>query len=1568
MTVDTRPVSIPVEGLAGSQSAVALEDAATAVVEDLRAGSKLSRVPEDVAGWNRAFVRAIRVLKERYRGSPDLGRLLRIASEQLYGKDVHWALELIQNAEDAGAKHIVFVFEHDRVLVSNDGEPFSAEDVWAICSAGHSAKKNKIGFFGIGFKSVFKLTDAPEIRSGHYALRLEEKIYPTPLDVDDPVRPRGARFTLPVRPSERERLPSMLGDLTSPEFLHLLLTLENLQTIRVFDRTGAGRSGRFQRVVTTVGPRGAWDECEISGTWPGCDAQTWRRHRSRTDEIPSGISREGREFAEGERSVIVLARPTDSPPIPTNLHCFLPLDVPSELQWLLQADFDPTPGRERLRDNAWNRWLMDQIGTSLAAAVLSEGRSGKAPWPWIALAEEVRSPLQRIAFDREQAALSELAFVKTNRGLRTPDRATWGVHPELPEIVREADLPTTGRDVSYVSPSIIGQAGTASRERAERVMTQLGSSSIELTDLITVLRAPDKLFYADGREGRWWLSALDLIARHADSTERSELARVRCLPVQGPQGRPRRVAPSPIVSDAGYLVAFSRSDNLEDLRTFFGDSQIYLIDRYLTPPRSERKRTVDDGAQDARGRVRRLLEAEPFGVAPEAGPYHVVNHLVLPRMRALSREEHLSSAQTDQLWRLFEYSRQKWPSYVAGYRRWRSDKEDVELAASMGSELMVVGVETLGRTVRHHAVPANRAYLSSALLGHDGMDVVLSGLPGIDVIDPIHSRVVSTRSRRRGGRRGGRVMSSVEFLRHLGAPVGPRVERNPHWTQSYRVHEMSPHDIDWVDWSGVPHARGRVGLQDDWVSADIDRLAERWPSFGRKNQLKRARALWQSLQADWDRLDTSAYAQPVFFYYQWNPLGGPTSASWVATLRRFAWVRAESGELVPPPSLVLDTRNNRLGVAGDENALLGLPAPPPGMAAALGIAEQPSVDTVLATLSHLRGVSETAEGSQVLVTARACYELLAHAVRKAESPSERKELTERLGRQFQGNSQVGLVYAPPPQGFAGKAWWPSSRVVQGDFGSVAGPYIGQLAGRYPRAAPLWDALGLESQLSPRVVVDLIERELVNDPDDVRARDYYGRLVAHLESLGGGALGERQLVKALSNNGWVPAAEVWWTSRAEVESAFGLRLNWWVPGSLDPSTLRAAADWMGIRELRRSAEGGSLTERWSIASPESPEAGVEDAWERAASLWPDVLRAEAPGSDDDVLTQLTAIVRALQPRVARHIHGELQVSLSNGASVRASTEPRVLLRRARSELVARDTEDLFSRQAAETLATLVPARRLQAANTLAGLLSDALHSPEVLARQSAKYGGARQAEASFVFQAPPDDDELDETPELLRDLRAGKRIAAPRREARVPEPERPVQPLASPMVYELVSVKYSSKAAEPAEPRIAAQKLRAPLTAVDDDPPEDATPPEPPVPSARYSNIDIEDAARWFVEEFERSQGRTVVRQDDLVGADFVANDGRYIEVKAFSATSEGFDLEPAEWRVARRSDVGPQYWVYVVEHLRDGQAPVVSAIFNPILDESVTTEPTGKLRVRRWRSATTVATATFRERDGVDRA
>ena len=482
---------------------------ARAAVRDLSEGLVGEYLPENEPGWNDAFVAAIREEKDRYRGSSDLERLLRITGELLYGRDIHWAMELVQNAEDAGARRMAFVFHDDRVLVWNDGAPFQAADVWAICSAGHSAKRNKIGFFGIGFKSVYKITEAPEIYSCNYALRIEGKLYPTALTPRTRMR-RGAWFVLPLRQDQQPKVASMLTLIASADFVEVLLTLSSLTEIRVLDRTGSGLSGRFVRNPLAADPSRGWDECEIGGTWVTSSVRRWRRFFYETNPVPAGISREGRSVEQGDRSTIILARPLDDVPSDLRIHCFLPTATPSQLRWIVQGDFEPSASREQLQQSAWNEWLMREAGAALARATVTSARQlGQQPWELVPLAKEVTDLQQRTAYDAAADALRTSPFLRTHKGWRPPNRSTWGYWPGTVAAIPEGDLPTaSGRDVSYIRDEVLGPIKGASISRAEHILQELGAQPVDCTDLARLFEADDQVFYRVQRGAKWWLAAL----------------------------------------------------------------------------------------------------------------------------------------------------------------------------------------------------------------------------------------------------------------------------------------------------------------------------------------------------------------------------------------------------------------------------------------------------------------------------------------------------------------------------------------------------------------------------------------------------------------------------------------------------------------------------------------------------------------------------------------------------------------------------------------------------------------------------------------------------------------------------------------------------------------------------------------------------------------------------------------------------------------------------------------------------------------------------------------------------
>lgn len=77
--------------------------------------------------------------------------------------------ELVQNAVDAslrGGGRIEVLLTREALYVANDGEPFDADGVRALMASDISGKDDaRIGKFGIGFKSILRISETPKILS-----------------------------------------------------------------------------------------------------------------------------------------------------------------------------------------------------------------------------------------------------------------------------------------------------------------------------------------------------------------------------------------------------------------------------------------------------------------------------------------------------------------------------------------------------------------------------------------------------------------------------------------------------------------------------------------------------------------------------------------------------------------------------------------------------------------------------------------------------------------------------------------------------------------------------------------------------------------------------------------------------------------------------------------------------------------------------------------------------------------------------------------------------------------------------------------------------------------------------------------------------------------------------------------------------------------------------------------------------------------------------------------------------------------------------------------------------------
>lgn len=107
----------------------------------------------------------------------NLRRLLKM-SIKLYTDGTHFVYELLQNADDTQASCIKFIQHNTHLEVLHNGIPFTESNLESIRNACDSDKSNdeeKIGEFGIGFKSVFAVCENVKIYScpSHYKKTLD---------------------------------------------------------------------------------------------------------------------------------------------------------------------------------------------------------------------------------------------------------------------------------------------------------------------------------------------------------------------------------------------------------------------------------------------------------------------------------------------------------------------------------------------------------------------------------------------------------------------------------------------------------------------------------------------------------------------------------------------------------------------------------------------------------------------------------------------------------------------------------------------------------------------------------------------------------------------------------------------------------------------------------------------------------------------------------------------------------------------------------------------------------------------------------------------------------------------------------------------------------------------------------------------------------------------------------------------------------------------------------------------------------------------------------------------------
>jgi hypothetical protein len=117
----------------------------------------------------------------------------------------HVLSELLQNADDAGAKSASVRVVNNEFIFEHDGKDFNEDQFQSLCRFGFSNKRNlhTIGFRGVGFKSIFSLGNSVRIQTPTLDVVFERDRFTLPIWGDNAVEAPGTRITVPFADHRR---------------------------------------------------------------------------------------------------------------------------------------------------------------------------------------------------------------------------------------------------------------------------------------------------------------------------------------------------------------------------------------------------------------------------------------------------------------------------------------------------------------------------------------------------------------------------------------------------------------------------------------------------------------------------------------------------------------------------------------------------------------------------------------------------------------------------------------------------------------------------------------------------------------------------------------------------------------------------------------------------------------------------------------------------------------------------------------------------------------------------------------------------------------------------------------------------------------------------------------------------------------------------------------------------------------------------------------------------------------------------------------------------------------------
>ena len=413
--------------------------------------------------------------------------------EDFYPDEAHFIFELLQNAEDAGASEASFELTvHGCSFEHNGTRHFNEQDIRGITGIFNSSKKestDKIGKFGVGFKSVFVYTDSPVIYSKQHNFRIVQLVLPQEV----PAKPRlgdRTRFEFPFNNPKKNVKEAFTEIKSGLEQLSesTLLFLRNLRRIqwRVGERTGDLK--REEHNENHVEVLKHLNEKDVLSSH-------WLRFSAPVEGVEQQVSIAFELAFTGEKKSFDIRKAIKeqmkiAPAVRGKVSVFFPADKEtSGLRFHLHGPFVPELSRASIKNSPTNLPLFGQLATLTAKSLHLIKSLGLLNGEFLAVLPNNDDPLPERYRVIRTAVLGEMkatALTPTYQGRHAPAARLVQARASLKALLTPEDLAVV-TDRQDHPEWVIG--ATQKNSNQDRFLVSLGIPTWDTGDLIDFLEA-----------------------------------------------------------------------------------------------------------------------------------------------------------------------------------------------------------------------------------------------------------------------------------------------------------------------------------------------------------------------------------------------------------------------------------------------------------------------------------------------------------------------------------------------------------------------------------------------------------------------------------------------------------------------------------------------------------------------------------------------------------------------------------------------------------------------------------------------------------------------------------------------------------------------------------------------------------------------------------------------------------------------------------------------------------------------------------------------------------------------